>query len=226
MVNYHALIFFAGIASFFNVVASNRQKTKNQMTMKKEIGLCAIALATSVLVMPMTAQEQTTEKSVELGEVTVKATPIIRKADRDLYIPSEETRKRSADGLDLLSNMQIPTLTVNTVMNTINRAGDAVEVRINGRKTDINQVKTLAPASIVRVEYHDNPGLRYGNAAAVLDFIVKNPNSGGSLRTNVSQSLGNGFGEQYLNLKLNNGSSQFEANYNGRIRFDFPHSLR
>ena len=65
------LSFFVGVASFFKVVASNRQKTKNHMTMKKEIGLCAIALATSVLAMPMTAQEQTTEKSVELGEVTV-----------------------------------------------------------------------------------------------------------------------------------------------------------
>lgn len=192
------------------------------MTMKKEIGLCAIALATSVLVMPMTAQEQTTEKSVELGEVTVKATPIIRKADRDLYVPSEDTKKRSADGLDLLNNMQIPTLTVNTVMNTISRAGESVEVRINGRKTDINQVKTLAPASIVRVEYHENPGLRYGSAAAVLDFIVKNPNSGGSLRTNVAQSLGNGFGNQYVNLKLNNGRSQFEANYYGHMRLDLP----
>ena len=87
--------------------------------MKKEIGLCAIALATSVLAMPMSAQEQQGENSVELNEVTVKATPIIRKADRDLYVPSEDTKKRSSDGLDLLNNMQIPTLTVNTVMNTI-----------------------------------------------------------------------------------------------------------
>lgn len=195
---------------------------KIEMKMKKNAGLCAIALATSIMAVPLYAQEQNGEKNVELAEVTVKATPIIRKADRDLYIPSDDTKKHSSDGLDLLNNMQIPTLTVNTMLNTINRAGESVEVRINGRKTDINQVKTLAPESIVRVEYHENPGLRYGNAAAVLDFIVKNPNSGGSFGTNVSQSLVNGFGNQWLNLKLNNGHSQFEANYYGHMRLDLP----
>lgn len=192
-----------------------------QINMKKaRTLLCAMSLIVTTVII---AQEhENEEKMVELSEVTVKATPVIRKADRDLYIPSDETKKRSSDGLDMLNNMQIPTLTVNTVLNTINRAGESVEVRINGRKADISQVKTLAPSSIIRVEYHDNPGLRYGNATAVLDFIVRNPNSGGSLRTNVMQSLSNGFGNQWLNLKLNTGRSQFEANYYGHMRLDLP----
>ena len=46
--------------------------------------------------------------------------------------------------------------------------GDAVELRINGVKAEIQEVKALLPADVLRIEYHDNPGLRYGNVAAVI----------------------------------------------------------
>lgn len=162
------------------------------------------------------------DREVSLQEVTVKAAPVIRKADRDLFIPSADTKKRSADGLDLLNNMQIPTLAINTVMGTIAKGADNVEVRINGRQADINQVRALSPDNIVRVEYIENPGLRYDGAAAVLDFIVRNPNSGGAFSSQILQSLGNKFGNQSLNLKLNHGKSQWGISYYGHMRLDLP----
>ena len=51
--------------------------------------------------------------------------------------------------------------------------GDAVELRINGVKAEIQEVKALLPADVLKIEYHDNPGLRYGNVAAVIDIILK-----------------------------------------------------
>ena len=50
------------------------------------------------------------DRTVQLAEVTVSATPVIHKVDRDLYIPSNDTKSRSNDALDLLQNMQLPTL--------------------------------------------------------------------------------------------------------------------
>lgn len=160
------------------------------------------------------------DHEISLQEVTVKAAPVIRKVDRDLFIPSADTKKRSSDGLDLLNNMQIPTLAVNTVMGKIVKGADNVEVRINGRQADINQVRALSPDNIIRIEYIENPGLRYDGAAAVLDFIVRNPNSGGAFSSQILQSLTNKFGNQYLNLKLNHGKSQWGISYNGHIRLD------
>lgn len=161
-------------------------------------------------------------REASLQEITVKATPTIRKVDRELFIPSADTKKRSADGLDLLNNMQIPTLSINTIMGTIIKGADNVEVRINGRQADIDQVRALSPDNIVRIEYIENPGLRYDGATAILDFIVRNPNSGGSFSSQILQSLTNKFGNQYINLKLNHGKSQWGLVYNGHMRLDLP----
>lgn len=162
------------------------------------------------------------EKTVMLNEVTVKGVPVIRKVDRDLYVPSAETRLRSQDGLELLSNMQLPAITVNVVLNTISRGGEGVEVRINGRRAEMHEVKSIDPSTVVRVEYHDTPSMRYGKAGAVIDIIVKNRQRGGQLRADVMQSLGNRFGNQNANLKLNSGNAQWEAGYYGQMRLDLP----
>lgn len=190
--------------------------------MKPIITPFIIMLASTSMASNIVSTDSIASKEVELHEVTVQAAPIIRKADRDLFIPSADTKKRSSDGLDLLNNMQIPTISVNTVLGSITKGADSVEVRINGRKSDSNQLQSLSPESIVRIEYIENPGLRYDGAKAVIDFIVKNPNSGGSFRGSVLQSVTNGFGNQNVNLKLNQGRSQWELSYFGHMRLDLP----
>lgn len=60
----------------------------------------------------------------------MQAAPVIRKADRDLFTPSADTKKRSSDGLYLLNNMQIPTISVNTVLGSITKGAESVEERI------------------------------------------------------------------------------------------------
>ncbi len=162
------------------------------------------------------------EKNIKLDEVTVSATPVIRKIDRDLYVITDELKKSASDGLDLLKQVQIPTLVVNTVLDKVETMGEAVQLRINGRVVNINQIKALLPETVVRVEYHDNPGLRYKDAVAVLDFIVKNPNSGGVFYTRANQALTRGFGDHSLGLNLNYGHSQWEIGYYGYERLDFP----
>ena len=51
--------------------------------------------------------------------------------------------------------------------------GGSIELRINGVKAEIQEVKALLPADVLKIEYHDNPGLRYGNVAAVIDIILR-----------------------------------------------------
>lgn len=188
--------------------------------MKPYVAILCISIASAVSAAEPT--DTIPEHEVNLQEVTVKAAPVVRKSDRDLFIPSADTRKRSSNGLDLLSNMQIPTISVNTVMNSITKGADAVEVRINGRKSDIDQVRALSPENIIRVEYHDNPELRYDGSAAVLDFIVRNPNRGGSFSSYILQTLTKKFGNQSLSLRLNDKRSQWSFSYSGYLRLDLP----
>lgn len=145
----------------------------------------------------------------ELGEIVVKAPKVIRKADMDVFYPSKSAVEVSKDGLALLRNLMIPTMTVNDVLGNVTSSGQSVQVRINGREATIEQVKNLLPETIKRVEWSDNPGLRYNGANAVVNFIVSNPTLGGSLMTQAMPSLNTAWGEYGAALKLNNGRSQW-----------------
>ncbi len=109
--------------------------------------------------------------SVELEEVTVKASPVIRKADRDVYMPSAVTKEKSAGGLSLLNNMQLPGVGINDYKKTISVNGVTPELRINNRRTTIDKVMALDASNISRVELITNPGARYGNAPAVINGV-------------------------------------------------------
>ena len=88
----------------------------------------------------------------ELDEVVVQAAKVIRKADMDVYHPSQSALESSKNGMQLLRNLMIPTLNVNDALGSVSAAGQAVQVRINGRVSTIEQVKALLPETIKRVE--------------------------------------------------------------------------
>ena len=70
-----------------------------------------ITAAIFPLCLPLTAQTQDADSAAmhgELKEVTVQAAMVVHKADRDVYTPSNDIRKRSTTGLSLLGNMMIP----------------------------------------------------------------------------------------------------------------------
>lgn len=146
----------------------------------------------------------------ELNEVVVQAPKVIRKADMDVYYPSQSAVENSRNGMQLLTNLMIPSLTVTDALGTIQAAGQSVQVRINGHVATVDQVKALLPETVKRVEWMDNPGLRYNGANYVLNFIVTNPSLGGSLQTEGRQALNIAWGDYFANAKFNNGRSQFE----------------
>ena len=119
--------------------------------------------------------------------------------------------------MQIVTNLMIPSITVNEVFNTITTAGKSIQVRINGREATIEQIKDLLPETVKRVEWIDNPGLRYDGATAVLNFIVANPTLGGSLMVNAQQALNTTFGNYNLGLKLNNGRSQWGVSSNYKM---------
>ena len=120
---------------------------------------------------------------IELDEVTVEASAWVRKADRNLLFPNAQQIKQSKNGLQLLQKLQIPGIVINPTDNSISLTDKSeLSLRINGRPVTEKEIQGISPEQIIRVEYIDNPGIRYGEAGAVLDFIIKTPTSGGSCR--------------------------------------------
>ncbi|MDE6321488.1 MAG: outer membrane beta-barrel family protein, partial [Muribaculaceae bacterium] len=164
------------------------------------------------------AQEATdTIAAQQLQEVVIQAPRVIRKVDMDVYYPSKSAVENSKNGVQLLNNLMIPTLTVSDALGTIQAAGQSVQVRINGRESSIEQVRTLLPESIKRVEWIDNPGLRYGGANYVVNFIVSNPTVGGSLMVQARPALNQAWGFYMADTKFNTGRSQWEVGGNFKL---------
>lgn len=172
-------------------------------------------LAAMAILLPAIATAQTevpdTIPTQELQEIVIQAPKVIRKADMDVYHPSQSAVANSKNGMQLLNNLMIPSLTVSDALGSITAAGQSVQVRINGRVVTIENIRALLPETIKRVEWLDNPGLRYCGASYVLNFIVSNPTLGGSLQTSASPALIATFGKYMADLKLNFGRSQFEV---------------
>ena len=92
-----------------------------------------------------------------------------------------------------------------------------MQLRINGRESSIEQVRALLPETIRRVEWIDNPGLRYGGANYVLNFIVSNPTVGGSLMAMARPALNQAWGFYMADAKFNTGHSQWEIGANLKL---------
>lgn len=176
--------------------------------MKQTLSLICV-MACSLNAMSQT----TTTDSIplhELQEIVIEAPKVIRKADMDVYHPSQSAVEASKNGMQLLNNLMIPSLSVSDALGTIQAAGQSVQVRINGRESSIDQVRALLPETIKRVEWMDNPGLRYGGANYVLNFIVTNPTIGGSFQGQARPALNQAWGFYMADAKFNSGRSQWE----------------
>lgn len=152
-------------------------------------------------------------KSSVLGEVVVEGDAVINKVDRQIILPTSAQRKASTNGVSLLQHLQIPSLAINPIDKSVKtNFGADVQLRINGVEATKGEVVALRPRDVVRVEYHENPGLRYGSAAAVVDFIVKKNETGG----NVAADLMNGIkplgaGDYNVSARYNRNKSALSA---------------
>lgn len=151
---------------------------------------------------------------VALKEVTVTGNSVIYKADRQIIMPNESQIKASNNGLKLLENLQLPRIEIDPLTKAVSTMGNKeVQLRINGMQVTKDEVLALSPADIVRVEFHDDPGMRYGGAAAVIDFITRVKESGGNVMFNVAEGVtGIGFAEDNFSARVNHKKSEFSLN--------------
>lgn len=151
------------------------------------------------------------EASTELSEVVVEGEAVIQKVDCQILLPNKEQLGASSDGMSLLQNLQIPRIVVNPTDNTVKTlANQDVQLRINGIEASNSEVMAINPKEVIRIEYHDQPGVRYNGAAAVINYIVKHRDTGGNLMLNASNGVTMpGWGEYHLSGKVNFGKSSF-----------------
>ena len=148
-----------------------------------------------------------------LDEVVVEGEKVIRKIDRQLVMPTEAQKKASTNGVSLLQHLQLPNLSVNPLTKAIStNYGESVQFRINGVEATQAEIVPIRPTDVIRVEVHEQPGLRYGGAAAVVDYIVRRRDSGGNVSADLTNGVSPfGFGNYQISGKYHRGKSSFTA---------------
>lgn len=131
------------------------------------------------------------QKPKQLEEVTVTSTaPAIQGVDKFIVYPSAKEITSSGTSLNLLSLLQyrLPGLQVVESQNQVTIYNQAPEYMINGRKVELSRVLGLNNSNIMRVEYYENPQMRFGEKPAI-NFILKPRSDGGSTVVNANTAL-------------------------------------
>ncbi len=155
------------------------------------------------------------ESSTQLAEVTVEGASILNKSDRKMYFVNETQRSGASNGLNLVNRMNIPRLVFNPLQNSITSVDNKnIDFRINDIPAQRDDILALQPKDIVRIEYIDNPGLKYGvDAGYVLNYIVQKRQSGGSAGVDLNHSVNRHFHTPSAFAKVHSGKSEVSASY-------------
>lgn len=160
------------------------------------------------------------EKEVELSEVIVRGSQIIQKVDKMIVFPQAKDVKMSAGSIDLLHTLNLPGMNVNPVEQRISIDGQAPIYQINGRPQSREQILGLKPENIARIEYSNTPSIRYinQNAGGIINFILKERQTGGTAYANAMVSPMTGFLNGTLSSSFNYKKSEFTFLYNNTWR--------
>jgi len=155
------------------------------------------------------------EDAIALADVTISASNSSSYSDKKVIFPSDRQLQASTNGVNLLQQLMLPKIQINPLFNEVSLPGGGeLQFRINGVKVEVKEILALQPSEIIRVEYHDNPGLRYGNAEVVLDYIVRRPETGGSFGLDFSDAFNLPmWGNNSVSAKVNHKKSEFSAYY-------------
>lgn len=151
-------------------------------------------------------------KAIDLQETVITARATRITDDRRIIYPTKELIETTADGVTLLSRMNLPLLSVIPGSKEVRYWGRGIiKYYINDAEATIEQVRAIQPKDIIKIEYIDRPGLEYTggeNVKLVLKFVTRKEQG---LSSNISAG-------QYANRK--SGNADIESRYNtGKSEF-------
>lgn len=152
--------------------------------------LILLLLALCTTIVHVWAEKEDSIKAHGLKEVVVSSSYITREADHILAIPTKEQQKHAVGGYDLLRNLMIPGMSVNSTAGIVNTPSGSATIYIDGREAGFREIQSLRPKDIASIEYYDLPTGKYANDAASINFILKKPINGGYTQIDAKQGVG------------------------------------
>lgn len=174
-----------------------------------------ILLVLFVYALVGSAQNET--KTIELGEVEIKAAKVIHKPDGQIIYPTETQKNASHSGYSILQKLSLPNIRVDEVSQSLSAIDGrgSIQLRINGIIVGREEMLALSPGSISRIDFIDNPGVRYGEGIAyVINILTRRADSGYTVGIDLVQALTAKSGNDLIYGKWNAGNSELSLSYN------------
>ncbi len=172
---------------------------------------CALSAQTQ------TTAADTTDMSVTLKEVEVKAEELVVGHDKMMLNVDKNMRKHSHDGYSLLNVAMIPGLDVDPFDRTVKSENENVLLCINGVEATTGEVRTINPKDVVRIDFYTGYDPRHPDSRFTIDFIVKIRDNGGAVVLEATQHLNKLTGSDMADWRMYRGKTEFgvrlEENY-------------
>lgn len=149
-----------------------------------------------------------------LSEVAVKGSSITSDINKTSYLITADDRKKAASTLDLMQKIPfIRTDNLNYKILTQNNV--PVKLLLNGLSATVQELMTIQPEDIVKIEYYDIPPARFTGSiyTAAVNVITKKKTQGGYVTIDLSNALTTGFGNELLSMKYHQKRTQFGIYY-------------
>ncbi|MBO4663431.1 MAG: hypothetical protein J5663_03350 [Bacteroidaceae bacterium] len=166
--------------------------------------LCVFPFASAM------AQNDSVSLMSQLGEVVVTSKYIQQDIDHYNCIPTSSQRRHSHSGFELVRNMMITGVNVDTETGAITTPAGVASLYINGREATYREIQSLRSKDIVRVEYYDMPTGKYAKDNAALNYVVKSYTYGGYTQLDATQGVG--YKKGIYNVVSKYSSGKFNVN--------------
>lgn len=147
--------------------------------------------------------------NIELNEITIKATSFVRQNNKILIYPDKAQIKHSVTGYDVLYRLMIPEIDVDRLEGKVSTTGGEATLYIDGRKVEPQEIQSLNPKEIDKIEYYDVPTGKYMNDIAAINFITKKYKIGGYISLSGDQRIGYLKGNYNAVAKLSHNNTSY-----------------
>lgn len=140
----------------------------------------------------LVADADSTARRVEmLDEVIVKSRHVVRNGNTTMLFPTNRDRRFAAGGIDVLSNMNIPEISVNPLDKSITAyGGEPVSLFVDFQPVSTDQMRNIRPQDIERIDIIRSPeDPRFQNSRVVANYIMKKYEYGGYTKLTASQAF-------------------------------------
>ncbi|RNC63426.1 hypothetical protein D7D25_16680 [Proteiniphilum sp. X52] len=153
--------------------------------------------------------------STQLSEITVSAQIIQSFGSKDNLIIPASIKEKSASALSAIG--QMPQFRLNVLSNVLETVDNQkIIILINGTNASEQELMSIQPQDVRRIEHYTQPPARYANlnAGAVINVITRTPDASGfSGMINTKNSFTTGYGTNTVNAKWYNEHNQLSLNY-------------